>query len=453
MPRNMAADTIDFPSYLQLAIDFFAGSDIVATARRNGRKACGLTFPFPELIIGGGAVPVFLPRLAKNKRHDVIQASIAAQNVIGMGTVARGLEFLKRVDGSGTVINVAGSIINDVILGLNETYETAVKESANLGMPVDHCYGAKALFGIYKKLGHLIDMNLGFDVRCSVFFNFHESLSINNLVANNHIMDMPYTAGDDGTGFFKEEIQRFITMQEHVTGKRFDEGRFRDVLELTNQAKRLLREFFLTICGGDQLPCSPGTLAEVNSLLVYSQIDCNSRLQRYVDSLRALIQECHDRIDSRGKRFDATGMPKLLYTPMFGGFEPEIAMYAEELGARVYYPDWLVYGGMEPVQTTGDVIGHYAGNMLNFQHGFGFSNQEMADSIINVATAMGADGIIFCEVFGCRSMCSGHRILRDTIRQRGLDLPVTVITFNNMGDSLGQVKTRVSALVEMIKEK
>ena len=39
------------------------------------------------------------------------------------------------------------------------------------------------------------------------------------------------------------------------------------------------------------------------------------------------------------------------------------------------------------------------------------------------------------------------------IRQKGLELPVNVITFNNIGDSIGQVKTRVSAMVEMLKGK
>jgi len=50
-------------------------------------------------------------------------------------------------------------------------------------------------------------------------------------------------------------------------------------------------------------------------------------------------------------------------------------------------------------------------------------------------------------------MCTGHRMLKDIIREKGVELPVNVITFNNMGDSLGQVKTRVSALVEMLKGK
>jgi benzoyl-CoA reductase/2-hydroxyglutaryl-CoA dehydratase subunit BcrC/BadD/HgdB len=90
---------------------------------------------------------------------------------------------------------------------------------------------------------------------------------------------------------------------------------------------------------------------------------------------------------------------------------------------------------------------------MRFQHGFGFNNEEMANNIINVAQRMKVDGIIFNEVFGCRSMCTGHRILKDAIRQKGLELPVNVITFNNIGDSIGQVKTRVSAMVEMLKGK
>nr|MDO8085443.1 hypothetical protein [Candidatus Sigynarchaeum springense] len=183
MPKNMAADTLDFPSYLQMSIDFFSAPAIVEEARK-GRKIGGLTFPFAELLIGGGAVPVFLPRLNKGKRYDVISAAIAARNVLGIGNIARGLDFLKSVDSTGTVINVAGGLINDIISSLNDTYESAAKDAINTGLPMDHCYGARALFGLYKKLGHLLDLNMGIDVRCSVFFNFHESLEINNFVKN-----------------------------------------------------------------------------------------------------------------------------------------------------------------------------------------------------------------------------------------------------------------------------
>ena len=87
----------------------------------------------------------------------------------------------------------------------------------------------------------------------------------------------------------------------------------------------------------------------------------------------------------------------------------------------------------------------------DFQRGIGFNSAQMADSLIKTADRMGIDGIIFCEVFGCRSMCTGHKMLKDMIRKAGKDIPVNVVTFNNMGDGLGQVKTRVSAFVEMIK--
>ena len=450
MPKNMAADTLDFPSYLQMSIDFFSAPAIVEEARK-GRKIGGLTFPFAELLIGGGAVPVFLPRLNKGKRYDVISAAIAARNVLGIGNIARGLDFLKSVDSTGTVINVAGGLINDIISSLNDTYESAAKDAINTGLPMDHCYGARALFGLYKKLGHLLDLNMGIDVRCSVFFNFHESLEINNFVKNNYIFDMPYEDTAGSLDFYEQEVWDFLHFQEKVTGKKFDEVKFRNVLEDANTAKRLIKEVYLDIAPGDILPCSPATFSVLNSLLVYSQMDFNCRLQRYVEGLKALVQEMHDRIDQPAKRFDATGRPKLIYTPMFGGFEPEIAQHADEIGARVYYPDWVIYGACEPVKTTGNLVRNYAENLMRFQHGFGFDNEEMANNIIDVAQKMKIDGIIFNEVFGCRSMCTGHRILKDVIRQKGLELPVNVITFNNIGDSIGQVKTRVSAMVEMLK--
>lgn len=452
MPRNMASDTVDFASYLQMAIDFFSGPEVIQAAKKD-RKIGGLTFPFAELLIAGGVVPVFIPRLNKGRNYNVINAAITAKNVLGVNTIARGLDFLKSMDKSGTVLNVAGSVITSIILGLNETYEAAAKEAVEAGIPIDHCYGARALFGLYKKLGHLLDFNFSLDVRCSVFFNFHEALTANKFVVRNFIVDMPYSDSEQSLDFYEQELWDFIHFQEEITRKRFDETKFRDVLDLSNSVKQTINEIYFDIASRDILPTSPATFAEINSLLVYSQIDFNSRLQKYTDNMKQLVQEMYDRIDQPSKRFDATGYPRIIYTPMFGGFEPEIATMADELGARVYYPDWIIYSACEPVKTTGNLVRNYAENLMRFQHGFGLSGQEMADNIINVAGKMKADGIIFNEVFGCRSMCTGHRMLKDIIRKKGINLPVNVITFNNMGDSIGQVKTRVSALVEMLKEK
>ncbi|MBD3185312.1 hypothetical protein GF325_00675 [Candidatus Bathyarchaeota archaeon] len=448
----MAADTIDFKAYLQMAIDFFAGPELIRKARKGMRKVCGLTFPFPDLIMAGGAVPAFIPRLNKGPKYNLIKTALSARNLLGMGTLARGLSFLKQIDSTGTVLDIAGSVINDIILELNETYESAVKEGVDLGMPNDHCYGAKALFGLYKRLGNLLDFNLGINIRCSVFFAYHEALTINRFVDNNFIMDMPYDPSSTALEFMMEEIESFIEFQEKITGKRFSIEKFYDVLSLSNRVKELMKVIYFEIAPGDMIPCSPATFSELQSLLVYSHIDYNSRLKRYVENLEALVQEMHDRIDQPRKRFDASDHLKIIYTPMFGGFEPEIASFADEMNARIYYPDWAIYGVYEPVKLKGNLIRNYAEHLMHFQHGIGLSNEEMVNNIIQVGEEMNADGIIFTEVFGCRSMCTGHRLLRDILRRKDTStIPVNVITFENMGNSIESIKTRFSAFLEMIR--
>jgi benzoyl-CoA reductase/2-hydroxyglutaryl-CoA dehydratase subunit BcrC/BadD/HgdB len=65
-----------------------------------------------------------------------------------------------------------------------------------------------------------------------------------------------------------------------------------------------------------------------------------------------------------------------------------------------------------------------------------------------MAKELNADGVVFIQLFGCHSISNCYRMLRDKVR-RELEIPITAITFNKIGENIEQVKTRIGAFMEM----
>jgi len=61
---------------------------------------------------------------------------------------------------------------------------------------------------------------------------------------------------------------------------------------------------------------------------------------------------------------------------------------------------------------------------------------------------MNVDGIIFNQLFGCHSLSNCYPMLREKVRRK-LEIPITSINFNKIGENVEQVKTRLGAYTEM----
>jgi len=82
--------------------------------------------------------------------------------------------------------------------------------------------------------------------------------------------------------------------------------------------------------------------------------------------------------------------------------------------------------------------------------GIGCDNDTLTDSYLEMARKLNSDGIIFFQLFGCHSISNCYMMLREKIR-RELEIPTTAITFNKIGESIDQIKTRIGAFMEMVR--
>jgi benzoyl-CoA reductase/2-hydroxyglutaryl-CoA dehydratase subunit BcrC/BadD/HgdB len=156
---------------------------------------------------------------------------------------------------------------------------------------------------------------------------------------------------------------------------------------------------------------------------------------------------------SKRMGMDVTKRPKILVTPIFGGYPPECTEIIYELGGRALYADWDMLYLLEQIKANANSnpIEEYARFLLKAtQNGIGCDNDTLTDSYIRIAKELNVNGLVFIQLFGCHSVSNCYAMLKDKIR-RELEIPTIMLTFNKIGENIEQVKTRLGAFMEMFK--
>jgi benzoyl-CoA reductase/2-hydroxyglutaryl-CoA dehydratase subunit BcrC/BadD/HgdB len=199
-------------------------------------------------------------------------------------------------------------------------------------------------------------------------------------------------------------------------------------------------------------PCNPATFAEILALLTISFQDYNSNAQRYLENMSQLVTEMRERI-KKGIGMDVSGMPRILITPMFGGWEPETHEIIYELGGRSLYADWDILGLLEeiPVSENSDPIEDYAQFLLDAStKGIGCDSEALTNSYLNFVKNLEIDGIIINQLFGCPSISNSYEILKNKIKSE-LEVPAIVINFRKIGENVDVVKSQLRTYMEVFK--
>jgi benzoyl-CoA reductase/2-hydroxyglutaryl-CoA dehydratase subunit BcrC/BadD/HgdB len=105
---------------------------------------------------------------------------------------------------------------------------------------------------------------------------------------------------------------------------------------------------------------------------------------------------------------------------------------------------------MNPIPTTGDMFDHLATNFQNCGVGYGADNMRQIQPIVDFVIKHKIDGVVYNQLFGCHSVSTGYSRLRTSLMKN--EIPSTMITFSKLGENREQLKTRIGALVELIKK-
>ena len=446
-----ADDVVSFTSVLKIAYNFLTGREYLNRKQtKEKKKLVSVALGFPDLVFAADSIPVFPIRMEKFKINLYLLALNTAKRLFGWDLttnllgIARQIDFLKIVD------NVLNDVIGTINNKYNEMYDLGVKE----GKPSNLCYGVNAIYGMHKSQDKNLDASLKFAIRCDEWNKYSESLK--SFVPNQIWVDIPSNDSENENKsliIMRNNVENAIKKLESITGNIVTDNSLKKQFRIGNQVKRYYKTILHEISASDFYPCNPATFAEILALLTISFQDYNSNAQRYLENMSQLVKEMKERINKR-IGMDVSNKPRLLYSPIFNGWEPEIQEIIYELGGRVIYADWDILGLLEeiPVSKDSDPIEDYSRFIINASNKgiLCLKNcNALLNSYLRYTKKNRFDGLILNQVFECYSKYSNcYELLKNKIRTE-LKIPVSIVGFNKIGEGISEVKAKLESFMEL----
>jgi len=449
----VADELIRFSSVLKIAYNLVSAREYLKRKKfREHKKLVSIALPFSDLVYAfPDLIPVFPIRMHTFKMPKYFSYLGTASNIFGMKNVSNFLGFAKNL-GIKEISQTIDTIIEDVIEAINEKYNEMYDVSLDNGLSSDFCFGLKTLYGMHVSKGKNCDANLNFTIRCSAFNKYLESLKALGNPSRQIWVDVPPRNIGNSLEILTANINKGVSELESISNSNYSDNALIDHFKVANQIRRSYKTIIHEISTSDFLPCNPATFAEILSLLSISFQDYNSNAIRYRDNIATLVKEMKERM-RKGIGMDVSDRPRILVTPMFGGWEPKTHDIIYELGGRVLYADWDILMMLEeiPITRRSDPIEAYAEYLQNMtSNGIGCDNDTLTNSYLRLAKELKAEGLVFVQLFGCHSISNCYAMLKQKIR-RELEIPSISLTFNKIGENVEQVKTRLGAFMEMYK--
>ncbi len=262
----------------------------------------------------------------------------------------------------------------------------------------------------------------------------------------NHMINVPHMMGPSSDAFYKNELQYFISRLEEFSGKKLDVGKLKEAIKLYNRRRALLRELYEL--RKEDPPRISGT--EITKVLVAGM---GITAVEHIELLETLLAEIKKRPVSK-----PDGLPRIF---LWGNEIDDIAFIqlVEECGARVVMDD-LCTGTRffwEDVPETDDPLDGLTERYLcthcprSLKPQAGNRQEDLESRFSYLKDFIGgwkANGAIFYIVRYCDTCELEGPDLKEYLN--GLKLPVLMIEDDYSTSTIGQLRTRIQAFLEMI---
>ncbi|MFZ0450034.1 MAG: double-cubane-cluster-containing anaerobic reductase [Desulfatiglandaceae bacterium] len=337
---------------------------------------------------------------------------------------------------------------NATLVGLCSGADFAMEEVERL-LPRNTCALIKSSFGF--KLGKVCpylesaDMIVG-ENTCDGKKKAYESL--NSLVENLYVMDLPQVKSDRGSSLLKAEYDRFRKAVEELTGVPITAESLKQAIRTVN-AKRSAVHRLSSLRKADPAPISGLDALLVNQVFFYDNP------ARFTESVNKICDELENRIAEKKGVFPEK-TPRILVSGCPQAVPNwKLPFIVETSGAVIVGEESCV--GERGTRNLTDESGETVEEMINaivdryFQVDCAIftPNPERLDHIQEMVAAYKSEGVIhyglqFCQPYLMESM-TVERALEEK------HIPCLRVETDYSMEDAGQLKTRVEAFIEQLR--
>jgi bzd-type benzoyl-CoA reductase N subunit len=253
-------------------------------------------------------------------------------------------------------------------------------------------------------------------------------------------ISVPHKTTDQSIAFYRDELVTFRRKMEMFSGVTVSDERLKDAIDTYNETRRLLKELY----GLRQRAAPALTGAQSISVVLAALSTRKDHFNRLLVKALKETGEAQGITDHRAR---------LMLSGSGGCEDPRFYQVIEEVGGLIV-TDSLCFGSRyfwEPVQTGGDPIDSLAASYMRRPScaSMGDKVAERSDYIEQMVRDFEVDGVIYERMRYCDLW--GGQVLHLRQRMKEAGIPLLEIERDYLLGSVGQLKTRVQAFLEMIE--
>lgn len=294
------------------------------------------------------------------------------------------------------------------------------------------CLG-EALDGKYKFLGGLVVVN-----SCDPMRRMYDVWRYNIGGEFNYLLDLPRINSAEAVAYFRDCLRKFIAGLETHFKVKVSDTALAEAIKLLNTSRSLLKELYRV--NKDSLALTAADVRTVVKASTVLPIDVlNSLLVRLIDEIR-----CYEADEDKSPRILITGSVM---------DNPHIPWLIEECGARVVGDD-LCSGTRQfwdTVERAADPLTDLSRHYLNRTPCPRMKDaSKRFDQVIRMIDEFRVDGVIFYTLKFCDPFLFDVPLLKERLDEKGI--PALRLEGDYTPGTLGRVKTRIEAFIEMLRQ-
>ena len=257
------------------------------------------------------------------------------------------------------------------------------------------------------------------------------------------ILEVPSEVDEKNVSYLVEQFKEFITPLEELSGRKFTQDKFLEVVRISNQARTaLIRINELR----KHIPSPFHGARAVNAL--YTLVIQNWGMPKVPGILERMIKEIEENVQKGSVR------PEKFRIMVMGGiptYKTDFYNWLErDKGVNIVMSEFTDVTWEEIDE--GDPFPCLAHKIIS--HPVSGANEKRVAWALRVAREYNLDGAIHISHWGCRQTSGGVGVLREKLGEIGIPLlNLDMDLIDPRTYSPGQVNTRIQGFVEMLEQR